>query len=100
MKQFNMIIALSIYTIILLLGYKYSPKSKIYNTPMETLFMYLLIGGWIVIFVYNIYKLKERKQAPLIISDILPLLYQAIGLIIAIGVLIIIADTLGGEIIP
>jgi hypothetical protein len=96
-----MSIALIIYTIILILAYNYSPKSKIYNTDIETLFIYLLIGGWIVIFAYNVYKLKESKQAPLIMADILPLIYQAIGLIIAIGVLISIADNLlGGKIIP
>ena len=89
-----MIITLSIYSVILLLVYNLNNTRKLMNIDAETLFMYLLVGGWIVIFAYNIYKLKESKKAPLTMSDILPLLYQVIGLIVAIGVLTIIADNL------
>jgi hypothetical protein len=94
-----MIITLTIYSVILLLIYNLNNTHKLMDIDKETLFMYLLVGGWIVIFAYNIYKLKESKKALLTMSDILPLLYQVIGLIVAIGVLIIIADNLlGGKI--
>jgi hypothetical protein len=87
-----MITSLIIYSVILLLIYNYCPESKFCDKYAEIVFMYLLVGGWIVIFAYNVYKLKLRKQTQLTITDILPLLYQVIGLIVAIGVLIIIAD--------
>ena len=94
-----MIITLTIYSILLLVVYNFNSNRKLSNIDIESMFMYLLVGGWIVIFAYNIYKLKKSKKAPLTMSDILPLLYQVIGLIVAIGVLIIIADNLlGGKI--
>lgn len=96
-----MIIALSIYTIILVL--LYIKISKTYTSEyIAVLFIYLIIGGWIVIFAYNVYKLKRQKQRQLTITDILPLIYRVIGLfVVLIVVLISIADNLlGGKIIP
>ena len=87
-----MIITLTTYTIILLLAYIYGPKNKIYNIDIDIkAFICLLIGGWIVIFAYNVYKLKLQKQRQLTIADILPLIYHVIVFII---VLPIVADNL------
>lgn len=63
------------------------------------MFMYSLVGGWLIILGYNIYKLKISKQTALTLLDILPLLYQLVDFIIVIGALIFVADNLlGGKI--
>ena len=53
-----MIITLTIYSILLLVVYNFNSNRKLSNIDIESMFMYLLIGGWIVIFAYNIYENK------------------------------------------
>lgn len=86
-------IHLFVYTIICLIAFHYSHKSKIYGMSYENIFMYALIIGIIIIISYNIHKIKHSLQRQLIFSDITPILYHLVFYICIVGVVLFIADS-------
>lgn len=92
-----MFVALTIYSILLLVVYQFAmDRTFKYINPkfvsIETLFIYFLLGGWLIIYMYNVYKIKKSKSTPLLASDLLSPLYSLIKFVLILGVLIFVAD--------